>query len=251
MSVRPLALFLLLLCQQAGSAAVTTLYDPTLGNTPGAQSWLLYANDSFLSGGTVTETAVSGGTRLVTDNAVSAGYSNYLPLVNTFKNAGFPSLDRGTGFTLRFELEVDAESHANNNRAGFSVILLANDLFGIELGFWTDRIWAQSGPAFTQAEGVAFDTTGPVVYELTIQQNGYTLTAGGSTILTDSLRDYSSFGVPYNLQRFVFLGDNTSSAGADVTLGAITLTNDIPEPATIVLAPMGLALLALVRRRRS
>ena len=64
-----------------------------------------------------------------------------------------PGLDRAKGFALLFSAQLDAETHKNTNRAGFSVILLADDKQGIELGFWTDTIFAQSdAPLFTRAE---------------------------------------------------------------------------------------------------
>lgn len=229
-------------------SAAITLYDDSLGTLPGAQPWLIFGQDSFLSGGTFSQTLVGSGVRLVSDNAVSAGYSNYLPVVNTFKNAGFPVLDRAAGFALSFQLLVNAEAHANANRAGFSVILLANDRQGIELGFWGNEIWAQSGAAFTHAEGVAFDTTSAEVdYVLSILGSTYVLSANGVPVLNGGLRDYSSFGTPYSLPNFVFLGDDTSSAGADVSLGMVTLTA-APEPGSLGLLALGLAGW-LVRRR--
>ncbi len=44
-------------------------------------------------------------------------------------------MDRTTGYTLSFDLQVGSESHVSNDRAGFSVIALSSDLQGIELGF--------------------------------------------------------------------------------------------------------------------
>lgn len=159
-------------------------------------------------------------------------------------------MDRAAGFSLLFELQVNSESHASNDRAGFSVILLSEDSFGIELGFWTNEIWAQSGPTFTHAEGASYDTTAAErLYELQILGSDYRLLADGTQILTGALRDYASFGVPYNLPRFVFLGDNTSSAGADVVLGDVTLLTDVPEPAGPALLSL-LGLVIAIRKRR-
>ena len=77
--VRPIfAVFLLLLGLSSPAQAVTiTLYDDTVGSTPGVQPWLVYGNDSLFSGGSAVETPTAEGVQLVTDNAVSAGYSNY------------------------------------------------------------------------------------------------------------------------------------------------------------------------------
>lgn len=226
-------------------SAVTTLYDDTLGNTPGVQPWLFFGNDALLRGGSFTETAVAAGVQLLTDNPVSAGYGNYQFL--SLKNPAFPLLDRNTGFSLSFELRLNSESHANNNRAGFSVILLGSDLMGIELGFWGDEIWAQSGADFLHAEGAVFDTTAAeVLYRLQILGSSYTLLANGNPILTNSLRNYSAFGLPYNLPNFLFLGDDTSSAGADITLGRVELdVAAVPEPASLTLIGLGLVAISL------
>jgi PEP-CTERM motif len=180
----------------------------------------------------------------------SAGYANRLPIVNTLVNVGFPVLNRTNGYSLNFELQVNAEAHQNNDRAGFSVILISQDLFGIELGFWTNEIWAQSGAAFTHAEGAAFNTTAQLVpYELRVAGGNYALFASGSQILAGVLRDYSAFGSPYNLGSFVFLGDDTSSAGADVLVGTVSVS-DVPEPATWALLGCALVGFGIMRRSR-
>jgi hypothetical protein len=62
----------------------------------------------------------------------------------------------------------------------------------------------------------------------------YFLSANGNLLLNDSLRDYSAFGVPYSLGSYMFLGDDTGSAGANINLGLVTI-NSIPEPAGICL----------------
>ncbi len=224
------------------AAAPVTLFDDTLASLPGAQPWLLYASDSILGTGVATQSLIPGsGAGLVTDNGVAAGYSNTVPFVNSFKNPAFPVLDRLAGFRLSFELQVLGESHNNNNRAGFSVIALASDGLGIELGFWSNEIWAQAqSPLFTHAEGYAFDTgAAEHSYDLDIAAAGYTLSAGGVTLGSGALRDYSAFGgAPYTLSNYVFLGDNTGSAGADIVLGRVQL-----ETGTLVPVPPSLLLL--------
>ena len=238
----------------SASAASITLYDDTAGNTPGVQLWLFAADDGFFSGGTATESAVPSGVALATDNAVSAGYSNYNPLSNMFKNGGFPTLDRNLGFSVSFELQLESEAHSNNDRAGFSVILLSQDNQGIELGFWGDEVWAQSDtPLFTHGEGAAFDTTAAeVLYELAILGSSYALTADGNPLLGGSLRDYTAFsgplgGAPYDLPSYLFLGDDTSSAAAAIVLGEVLLnTTDpasVPAPSVALLLAFGLLLL--------
>jgi hypothetical protein len=222
-------------------ADFVNLYNGT--GLPGNQPWLSFASDGILSGGTATQSTVAGGARLQTDLAVSAGYSNYTPF-SALKNGAFPVLNRNVGFELNFSLMISTESHSNNNRAGFSAILLGSDQQGIELGFWTNEIWAQSSsPLFQHAEGVAIDTTISRNYRIQILNNAYTLLEGSNSLLSGNLRDYSSFGAPYSLPSFLFLGDNTSSGRADITLGAVSLQSDlsvVPEPSSILLLAGGI-----------
>jgi hypothetical protein len=243
MYIRPLFLAGAILFCALPANAGTLLYDNTLGTTPGAQPWLFFG----FAGGVPSETAIAGGVNLVTSDGVSAGYGNYIgPFL---KNASFPALNRNTGFALSFQLQVNQESHNNANRAGFSVILLSSDLMGIELGFWTGEIWAQSGSDFLHAEGSTFDTTQPgILYRLEIQGSGYTLFANGSPVLSNTLRNYSAFGLPYSLPNFLFLGDNTTSARADITLGRVELT-ELPEPASGPVTGLGLLVVLAARRR--
>jgi hypothetical protein len=187
------------------------------------------------------------GTRLTTDTAVSAGYSNYLPLPPVPKNASFPVLDRAAGFRLSWTAQVHQESHSSVNRAGFSTILLAGDRRGIELGFWANEVWAQE-VGFTRAEAAAWGTGQRTDYTLTVLGDTYQLTGNGTPLLTGPLRDYSPSGTPYNLPSYLFLGDDTSSAAADVTLGRVTVVSPVPEPSGLL--AVGVALAGVIARRR-
>jgi hypothetical protein len=205
-----------------------TLYDPALGGLPESQGWLRYAalpppvdaRATFDGSDTVLTTT--------TDLAELAGWSIDRTLA--------PVLDRQVGFTLNFALHVleehrlssDDNGDGLDDRAGWSVTLLANDRRGIELGFWEDRVWAQEGGAepdlFTQAESAVINAAQPAVYALTIQGERYTLEQNGVTILSGPLRDYTAFSGPldpYETPNFVFLGDNTSRAGVWARLGAV------------------------------
>lgn len=67
-----------------------------------------------------------------------------------------------------------------------------------------------------------FDTsTNAVDYELCISGGEYRLGTAGTMLLTGPLRDYSAFGQPYDWPEFLFLGDDTSSAGARVAITRI------------------------------
>ena len=193
-----------------------------------------------------------------TDISESAGYYNYDTLLAQPQKVPL-SLDRtGDGYTLRFFAQVIAENHSlSSNRAGFSVIVLSDDMQGIELGFWDDSIWAQDDTptAFIRDESTSFDTTSSLVqYDLAIQNTGYTLYANGAPQLSGLLRNYAAY-VPndlahhvYHQPDFVFLGDNTSSASAELLLGdVVVLDAAVPEPATMLL--LGAAGVMMLRRR--
>ncbi len=243
-------LVLLALCCLPTSllAQTITLYDPVLNTLPATQGWFSYITNFQ---GTATQTLVTGGTQLVTTGTAQAGYFNKNPITGTPVNAGFPALNRNTGYAIRFDVSVTAESHSSNDRAGFSIIALSSDLQGIELGFWTNEIWAQNQP-FTHGEGVAFNTVPNTSYLLTILGNSYSLNANGTDILTGSLRNYSGFGIPYSNNNFLFLGDDTTSANADITLGQVQLLSSIPEPASwFTLAGLGAITITGIRRWRT
>lgn len=206
----------------SATAQGAVLYDGSQNTRPGAQGWtsVVFAPAiETLSAGTVTLDTTAG-------NFLQSGYSLFLP-----------AIDSATGFTLSWQAQLLAESHTGNpNRAGFSVILLDNAHQGVELGFWTGQVWAQA-VGFTKAESVAFNTTAMAEYLLTLQGGSYTLQANDAQILTGPMRDYSASGTPYNLNNFLFLGDDTSSAQARVSIASV---------ATVPLPPTGLLMLGPV-----
>jgi len=220
-------------CTVEGSAAPivpyhVVLYDSVLKDMPNDQemSYLAYppftaeAEQRYEQNMTVLDTTGQKGDY--------AGYFNYPERM--------PELDRNEGFALGLRVRLFEEEHAGSDRdgdgkddrAGFSVIILAADLMGIELGFWEDEIWAQeggqdvppNGDMFTHAEGADFNTTAWITdYSLELFQDNYFLMADGDEILTGPLRDYTEFtGTmdPYETANLVFLGDDTSSAKARV-----------------------------------
>jgi len=225
----------------AAPATAATLYDPALGSMPFAQGWTPGPSTIGVVQG------VSGGLySLDTTASVLTQYG--------WARIGNVSLDTATGFDLGFTLRVASESHLNTNRAGFTLMVNGADpTREIEFGFWTDRIFAYdySGGSFVHGADVAFDTTGLTTYTLSVRSQTFSLRSGATTLLSGSLRDYTSYtGLGhefYQAANFIFVGDNTSSAAAAVQLGAVTLT-PVPEPATATLLTAGLALVA--RRRR-
>lgn len=157
-------------------------------------------------------------------------------LVTTVANtevAGFarqlsPPLNRLAGFNLRLRFRLPAEHHARDDRAGFSVIVLDAARRGVELGFWTNQVFAQADqPLFTRAESVAhpFDAA-PVEAVLSLQAAHYRLFVNGTPLLTGPVRDYTAFtGFPdvYETPNFIFLGDDTTSAAAEVEIYSVAL----------------------------
>jgi hypothetical protein len=225
--------------------AAQILYDGTLGTTPQSQGWLSYAS---IPSGAVT-TLITNGITLDTtsSSSIHAGYSNYT-LTSSLVNSSFPTLDPTVGFTVDFDVQLNSESHSSNDRAGFSVIALGSDDTGIELGFWTGDIWAQSS-TFTHAEDASFDTSSaPVQYALTIQGGNYTLFANGNDILSGSTRNYSADGAPYTLSNYLYIGDDTTSANASENIYNLSVAVPEPSVAGIGLCIAGIGLMG--RRRR-
>jgi hypothetical protein len=210
------------------SSATTVLYDGALGTMPEAQGF-----DYFELG--ISSRSWANGATLFNTLAFTDTYAGYTAQSNLV-----PVLDRQAGYSVQFTTQLLSESHAGSDRnsdgtddrAGFSLTVLSTDTVGVELGFWTDRVWAQEGGSppnlFTQAERVNFDTTsGLITYTLAISGTAYTLWADGAPLLSGSLRDYTAFTGPldpYDTPNFIFLGDNSASARASVRLAAVSVS---------------------------
>lgn len=232
-------MFLVICVLSQADATAAPLYDGSLGTTPDAQGWTYTPAPNV----DVGMSATPGGTLLQTLSSINESAGFYRTV---------PDLNRTTGYTLSFNVQINGESHVSSHRSGFSVIALSNDKKGIELSFWTNEIFAKESdvPTFSHAEGITTNTTTINEYFLTIQGNGYTLTGASlSSPLIGSLRDYSLHPI-YNQADFLFLGDNTTSAGANIFLGNITL-QAIPEPGTWALGGLLLLGFGVVTMRRS
>lgn len=246
-----LALLVWVVLAGAARGDVFTLYDGSLNSTPNQQNWAF----RFLPlVPPVSQSVANGATTLDTSGnlATQAGYFTTDPLGVLPNHPALPVLNRGTGFTIRFDVRVRAENHgARVDRAGFSILALASDRRGIELGFWENEVWAQADdPLFTHAEGASFNTTNFTRYDLSILGNAYQLFADGTLLLAGAVRDYSAFGLPYSTPNQVFLGDDTTSAGALIDLAFVSAsTQAVPEPASLLLVALGG--LALAHRVRS
>ncbi len=214
-------------------AMVINLYDAALAALPNAQGWLAYGS-SLLA----TPRRSSAGTTLSSLPSLAglAGFSNVAALVPSLVNSSFPSLDASAGFALNFRLNLLEEVHQLSTRAGFSAILLGEgpNPLGIELGFHRDAIFSLlGGSAPLQSVGEwagGLDLSRPIDFSLRILGQSYYLLADNRLLLSGSLQDYSDASVnpllpfnPYTVSNFLFLGDNTTSAGSRVELGSVSL----------------------------
>lgn len=220
-------------------ASALTLYDGSGGQSPSAQGWVLGGFGGY------TE-ILDGGAAILTTAASPdlnrAGYSIISPF----------SLDRTAGYELTFDLQLDSEAHQSNDRAGLSVVIIGNDLEGIELGFWTGGIWAQNDgatkpPRFTHGEEASHDTTRRTAYRVVMSGGNYTVYAGSTLLMSGALRNYSPEGLPYTVPNFVFVGDDTTAANATMRFYSAGVS-EVPEPGSLVLT--GAGLLWAARRRR-
>jgi len=193
--------------------------------TPDQQGWT-YLKTAYPT--VPSAQATAGGTILNT--GTSKNYAGY------FKQSPVP-LDRDKGYSISFSVKINSESHSSSNRAGFSIIATSNPSgtetqpYSLELGFWQNSIWAQN-VGFTKGESVSFNTQSAVNnYELRIQGTQYQLFVNGSAqpILKGSLRKYNytpppGFINPYTTPSLIFMGDDTTSATAKVTLTKVYAT---------------------------
>ncbi len=283
------------------NAASVTLYDGSAASLPYAQGWLEFSTvPASVSVGSisvslpqVTETLITGGggvridseasTTVVSDATDTAGgYGNYESCISSSSctpnliNASFPTLNRSLGYSIFFNVKINAETHDDTDRAGFSIIVISSDLQGIEIGFWIDKIWAQNGGAadstlFTQGENASVNTTSLNSYELRVLGDKYQLLQNNVQILTGDLRNYTAFdhtartmtasimGVPvsvpvplpynpYKTANLVFFGDDTSRAhtNADLTLISVsTNSSSGAVSASLGFAPFLLGILLM------
>lgn len=246
----------LLMTANRSEAVSITLYDGASNVTPNQYNspspWLNFASPN---GG--IQNAGGGVTNLNTtsNNNVYAGYSNYNASINsnpsvitptTPVNSSFPSLDRNAGYTLSFTVKINSQFNDGPNgpnRAGFSVIVLSSDKKGIELGFRNTDIFAQNNSSFNgggeQIGGLSTLLANLTTYDLNVSGNSYTLSSGSTSLLTGLLRDYTTatgFGSDiYKTSNLIFLGDDTTSARANIDLANVSIVTSeaVPEPSSI------------------
>ncbi len=202
------------------NSTTITLYDGSLNSLPAAQGSFIYLTDPLFGASATQET--NNGATILDSTPVTSDKAGY------FHFGDSPTLVRADGFRLETIIQIEAENHNNNDRAGFSTILLSSDAKGVEMGFWEDEVWTQNDdPIFTHGEGLPFDTSQTSnTYTLEIIDDSYRLMVADEMPLSGSIRDYTSFGFPYTSTNFIFLGDDTSSAAARMRLTAVTITTN-------------------------
>ena len=199
-----------------------------------------------------TETVVANGVQVNSQvnnsNTGYVGYSNYTVDYSSLNivtltadivpvNASETTvLDADKGYTVSFALSIQAEDSVNNDRAGFSILVVSNDgQRSIELGFDASGIFAQS-QGFKAENAVTpsgFAMSDFVTYDLYVVDSGYQLFANGSQIMSGNLQSPYSFDPlnsdpplpfnPYTSKNFLFFGDNTDESSATFTLGKVSL----------------------------
>ncbi len=258
---RFIALSFVLSAVIASPAAATVLYSGSGTQTPDDQGWIYMTNP--IVGASAVNTATDGVTTLDTTAVRSdqAGYFSEFALLGS--HPLMPVLDRSAGYIVRFTLGLISEGHNASDlngdnvadRGGFSIIALCSDSLGIEIAFWSDQVWAYDYAdigggtmEFVHAESTSgFSPSASLTnYELAISGSTYTLSAGGSQILTGLLRNYSGEGWPYTNTSFLFLGDDTSNADSEILLSFVEV---VPEPASLLIIAAGTPML-LKRRRK-
>ena len=195
---------------------------------------------------------------------LAAGWATHGTITGNQIHPGAPVLDALTGFSVNFQLAVDAEDHSLaddvnadglTDRAGFTVIVLASDGRGICLNFWKNRIWAsgddaQGGILLAQAEGVAQDGAEMAElrpYRLTMYREAWKLTAGGPVLLHGPRRDYRSHpGIrlpsgavlnPFNKPNIIAPGDGSLEASAAVRIGPVSVETCFEPESTLTVSP--------------
>lgn len=222
----------------ASVAGATTLYDPALGTLPAAQGWATFpAGNQGVGGGLLSIDTTA-------DNAIQVGNSRF-----------DTALDTLAGYTLDVRLRVVSESHADADRAGFSIINIgADQTSALEIAFWDDELWFYD-ESFTRRDPIGY--TAGVFHDFSFRfANGLldVFIDGASAASGLPTYDYCKsgcslfVGAVYNTPNHVFFGDDTSSAGAHVEIASLAVT-PVPLPGPLLLLAAGLTGLGAFRRR--
>ena len=230
------------LCIFPLAASALVLFDPAVG-MPAAQGWVPLID------------ATPGAAGLLADRYTLDTRGAGVSLHGHARIAPVP-LDPAGGYIVDFRARIVAETHASDNRAGFSMLFVgSNTAQSIEIGFWNGEVWAYdyvvgSSDRFVKGPSTAWNTGIALSdYRLRVQDGAFSLWSGGSLLIGGPLQDYTAQGAPYTVSNFVFFGDNTSRGSASVEVGTISLL-PIPEPGPAALLALGLAAVGWRCRQR-
>jgi hypothetical protein len=196
------------------------LYDASPGTDPDQQGWI-FLSSTFSQSQTVR----------FTEN----GIHTFSTLANLSESAGYfgnqhPRIDllsAENGFAVEIELQILDEQHQSENRGGFNIIILSDDGTGVELAFWEDSVWVYN-TQFEIEERAEYNTTDRLTrYRIEFANRQYFIFADDQPLFSGPLRDYSPSGIPYSYKNFIFFGDDTSSAGAEVNISRIVLLSEM------------------------
>ncbi|OUL31144.1 hypothetical protein BV372_20785 [Nostoc sp. T09] len=216
--------FVLLMGTNAASAALLYNGLSIPSQTLAQQGWMY-----LWSSAPPAPSAIATTNGMILDTSgTNANYAGY------FRQSSL-TLDRSKGYSITFRVQINSESHSSDNRAGFSMMAISNNLaneqqpYGIELGFWENSIWAQNA-GFTRGENAVYNTKASLqIYKLAVKDGNYQLFVNGivAPILKGNLRQYTGFTPPpgyknpYTTPNLLFLGDNTTSASTKVTIVSV------------------------------
>ncbi len=251
------------------SYGYTVLYDATLngGNqTPDLQGFDIYKKDINVNPLYAPSAAdglftlkTYGGSGKAED--YSFGYQTHNKLTDQVIHPLMEgtTLDRYQpgGFSLFFRLRIaDEYSWPNQNRAGFSVLLISSDLHGIQLNFWEDKVWVFNSNNGQVAQSYTTNTTSALKdYELNFEGDIYRLFINGTQRLTGSIYDFavtnpeSQTTYPNN----ILFGDITKLGYSTTQIVYFAIEGEtreqvVPEPMTICLFLIALGSLKFRKR---
>jgi hypothetical protein len=183
---------------------------------------------------------------------VRAGWSNYT-FTGSAVNPAFPTLDRTTGFSVGVTLQLNSNHEHHVDQAGSRSSRSAATTSASNWHRPTTAAVGTKSSRRTKARPSRLASPAPrpisaalpnaatlTNYTLTIVGSTYTFASGSTMILTGALRDYSNepgpdapVANPYELNSYLFLGDDTTSANGSTTFSLVTVA--VPEPGSMMI----------------
>ena len=214
------------LALSAPASALTLELD--FGSLPSAQGW------SFENNTGLPESAISAvnGTTL-TYNTIGTGFGGYafyaVPNV----------LDLTKSYSLQVTARVLAEEGSSIGALGF-LATGADWGSGISIGKGIFTSTDAVGAPFVPIDNSVFHS-----YRMDVQPDGtYALSVDGTLAQSGAIRTADT------LPNLVYFGDVGSGISANVEISRLSFQQPIPEPSTLALSGLGIALVVLTSRQR-